>query len=730
MVTMHKWGNFGRIGNSLFQWAFLSSLARKHNTELVLPKWSHSKYFVNPPKEGTIETEIQVNEMVYTYHPELYEGLPFDKNINFHGYFQSEKYWDEQVLKDIQFTPELKKKVRSEHEKLFNKPTIAIGVRRGDYITGPQVYHNLSPVYYISALHEHFPVWWQAFNLVFISDDLPYCKFHFGCLENAYFPEVTEDIEHMVLMSMCDAAIIGNSTFYWWACKIGGINKVIQPTKLFSGKLLAQHGDVNFYSDDWVKHEEKKIDLKDVTFTIPVMYDHPDRKENLSLVVCLLQMWFETNFIIGEQGGRQFQYTEQFARYMNFDYPTFHRTKMLNEMAKASQTNIIANWDADVIVSPAQLYETVQKIRNGVDMAYPYGWNFVRVDRAYMKEVRTLYDPGVLSKYEFKTSDSLGRPSVGGAVLWKKSSFMQIGMENEYMVSFAPEDVERHERAQALGLKVERVKGDLIHFNHFCGPDSTVQNPHFRKNRELLETQRKMSKDELLNYINSWPWHSPYSAPYYETITEDAIRSRDEIFKILGVGIKGVTKTKDGPAYSRYDPIILDFGAGLGQWGVGKKNYIGIDYRAPKESLLIDPENYVDWDLRTPLNGLPLPKAEIALCLETAEHIEENYADILVDNIVSSCTKEATIIFSAAVPSQGGNNHCNEQFQSYWGEKFAKRGFWPVNSYLPEIRGNKNIKSWYRQNVVIYRRATSGELVEDYVLPEYYLEIVKGLKAK
>lgn len=700
---MSKFGSYGRLGNQIFQWAFLSSLARRKGVELILPQSDIFQYFRGKPKTGVIECDIMANEPSYEYNPLPYENLDYSKNIEFLGYFQNEKYFDDQVKEEIKFKHEYFAEVREKFKHLFDKPTIAIGIRRTDY-TETGVYYNLPPLYYITALEEHYPKWRDC-NLVFISDDLDYCKLHFQCLDNAFFPE-TKDIEQMCLMSQCDNHIIGNSTFHWWAAWIGEkeYGKIVQPNHLFTGSLLEKYGNIDFYSDRWIRHEHegKKIDLRDVTFTIPVYFDHADRNRNMDICLKLLS-YFDTSIIIGEQGTDKFS---DYPGYVKFDYKWFHRTKMLNEMAKASKTPIVANWDCDVAVPPMQLLETVHKIRNGVEMCYPYEYNFLRLSFKVKEEIKQRWDLGGYAKYHFPNNDSKGKPSFGGAVLWNKQKYFEIGGENEYFISFGPEDVERMERAKALGVRIERVRGDLYHFPHWCGPDSSISNPYFKANRELLNKQRLMTRDELWNYINSWPWHSPYTEEYYEEIKDEAIVSRDTILPILG--IDGNTK-------------IVDVGCGIGQWGVALNNYTGVDYRIPQDELLIPKEKYVEQDIRVPFE---LGKFQAVLCLEVAEHLEEEYADILVSNLVNLCDNGGMIVFGAAIPFQGGNNHVNEQFQTYWADKFKRHGYGGYQ--VPAIQDAKGACLWYRQNICIYKKGIPAS-VKDFVLPEYYLQIANYL---
>lgn len=139
---------------------------------------------------------------------------------------------------------------------------------------------------------------------------------------------------------------------------------------------------------------------------------------------------------------------------------------------------------------------------------------------------------------------------------------------------------------------------------------------------------------------------------------------------------------------------------------------------------MIKAEKYRDLDLRKSLLIHKDFDNAIILCLEVAEHIEEKYADVLIDNL---CKLGDTIIFSAAIPFQGGNNHVNEQWQTYWAKKFYEKGFGCKWIY-PEIRENKNICLWYRNNIVIYQKGVEKKEVKDFILPEYYEQIVKNLK--
>lgn len=722
-ISFSRLGNYGRLGNSLFQIASCMGLAHNYKASLSFPEWKYEKYFANPLPHGKMN-QHQIKENQFNYHEWNLKG---DTDIL--GYLQSERYFEnikDKIKEQFTFKPEF---VQSAKDKLgvFDKETILLQVRRTDYVNCP-TYYQLPVTYYIQALNEFFPNW-QDMNLIFISDDIPYCRVHFEFLPNAFFADVI-DIEQIAIAGLCDHYIIANSSFGWWSAWLGEKphSKIIHPGRLHDGEFLKKTNEKDYWPERWTnfKKDSYKLDLRDTTFTIPVFCDHTDRKQNLDLSVCILQKNLDTNIIVGEQGGNKFTYMTNFCEYMAFDLKYFHRTKMLNDMAFHADTPYIANWDADVIIPPFQIYMAVEKLRKGADMVFPYDGRFARLERNWFKEIEKILDIGTIGDTEpkGKRGQPVPETSVGGAVFFNKESFIDGGMENENMISFGPEDCERNDRFTRLGFKVERVGTDennncgkglggcLYHINHWCGPDSSSRNPHFRKNQAELEKIRKMTREELRLYVDSFSWRHIYTEAYYKRISEGSIRSAEEIYKELF------------PDYM--NKKIIDVGCGVGEFCCGNPNYIGVDYNIPKKSLLIPIENYINCDLEKDVVKFD-DKFDLCLCLEVAEHISEARADALVEML---CSLSDKVLFSAAIPMQGGTGHVNEQWQTWWAEKFYLNDFLPAE-FQPEIRNNDRIEFWYKQNIVLYEKFVKGKAygtVNDFVLPEYYEKIVTHLK--
>src|ERR1019366_7610418 len=134
----------------------------------------------------------------------------------------------------------------------------------------------------------------------------------------AYYPDLNE-IETIAAGQFCEHFIISNSTFGWWIAWLGEKENsiVIHPGHLFIGRLAEENDAKDFWPERWVRNQKESytLDIQDITFTIPVFFDNKDRKQNLDLIVCMLQSSFKTNIIVGEQGGNRLQYMSQWCQY-------------------------------------------------------------------------------------------------------------------------------------------------------------------------------------------------------------------------------------------------------------------------------------------------------------------------------------------------------------------------------------------------------------------------------
>ena len=155
---------------------------------------------------------------------------------------------------------------------------------------------------------------------------------------------------------------------------------------------------------------------------------------------------------------------------------------------------------------------------------------------------------------------------------------------------------------------------------------------------------------------------------------------------------------------------ILDLGCGTGVWmwaALSKpgRTVFGIDRESyPAEDLLVPSEFIINTTLDSTVDLHR--RFDLVLCLETAEHIVQDHAACVVVN----CVRHSDIVlFSAAIPGQGGLNHVNEQPPEFWQRLFDEAGYEVVDYIRALIWDDAGIPVWYRQNMLLFvnRKAPS-----------------------
>lgn len=182
---------------------------------------------------------------------------------------------------------------------------------------------------------------------------------------------------------------------------------------------------------------------------------------------------------------------------------------------------------------------------------------------------------------------------------------------------------------------------------------------------------------------------STYNNSFYESRNIETEKSAQHLLKHL---------------FTYYKPnSVIDFGCGVGTWlnvckGLGVSKIKG--FEGPWLDighLVIEKENFSHADLTNQIKFDE--KFDLAITLEVAEHIKKEKADIFLDNLTSSSD---VILFSAALPHQGGVDHVNEQWPTYWIAKFAKRGYKVFDIIRPALWNNSEVKLWYKQNAFLF----------------------------
>ncbi|MFD2161029.1 class I SAM-dependent methyltransferase [Paradesertivirga mongoliensis] len=114
-----------------------------------------------------------------------------------------------------------------------------------------------------------------------------------------------------------------------------------------------------------------------------------------------------------------------------------------------------------------------------------------------------------------------------------------------------------------------------------------------------------------------------------------------------------------------------------------------------------------DPDLHHPLFDNPY---DLAVCTEVAEHLNPESSASLIKMLTKSAP---VVIFSAAVPEQGGHGHINCQSRVFWHDLFVKDHYLLMNSLRTRLRDNSDLAIWYRLNVLDYVSEQNQSLTKD-----------------
>ncbi|WP_375451300.1 class I SAM-dependent methyltransferase [uncultured Devosia sp.] len=154
---------------------------------------------------------------------------------------------------------------------------------------------------------------------------------------------------------------------------------------------------------------------------------------------------------------------------------------------------------------------------------------------------------------------------------------------------------------------------------------------------------------------------------------------------------------------------IADIGCGTGTWlaaamAGGAQSAFGIEGHWVTPDMIDDSRIvFAPQDLEHRFQG---PRVDLAMSLEVAEHLTPGRAESFIADLVALAP---AVLFSAAIPGQGGVNHLNEQWQSYWAAHFFRHGYQPFDVIRPAIWADALIPAWYKQNIVLYLDAEAAQ---------------------
>jgi hypothetical protein len=184
-----------------------------------------------------------------------------------------------------------------------------------------------------------------------------------------------------------------------------------------------------------------------------------------------------------------------------------------------------------------------------------------------------------------------------------------------------------------------------------------------------------------------------YNNNFYDDQFTGSLRSSKKILQIIG---------RDQNFKS-----VIDIGCGRGAWLLTCKDLFnseifGLDGEyVLSNGLKIPQDSFKPLDLNQIDKLEVVKKYDLAICLEVAEHLPDASASKIVGKLTQLSD---VVLFSAAIPYQGGTGHVNENWMQYWTKQFSEFGFKPYDVIRPLIWDDSEIDFWYRQNVIVFSR--------------------------
>lgn len=186
-----------------------------------------------------------------------------------------------------------------------------------------------------------------------------------------------------------------------------------------------------------------------------------------------------------------------------------------------------------------------------------------------------------------------------------------------------------------------------------------------------------------------------YDAAFYEIVTSTAVDAAREVVPAIVEWLEPAS--------------VVDVGCGEGAWlaefAAAGCRCVGIDGpQVDPARLLVPRDAFLEHDLEQPLS-LDGDRFDLAVSLEVAEHLSPARADGFVDELTWLSDR---VLFSAAVPGQGGYGHVNEQPHDYWIRRFEDCGYAVTALFQRRFADVEAVASWYRANLLLFVRVIPG----------------------
>ena len=277
MIGFDHIGTMGRLGNQMFQYAALKGIAAHRGYEYTIPPENPRIQIDNyglieafelsdNKKIGWLNTQYDIiAEKHFHFDEDLFNTFPDGSGL--YGFFQSEKYFkhiEDEIREDFTFKKEWLEPCEGFRKDLGDE-VIFLHVRRGDpnladkrgfkwaYVN-IQDQHPTQPIEYYETALTYFP---DDMPVVVFSDSIDWVK-----EQDLFKPDrfmISEQTDKfsdgalvpyidLCLMTLCDHAIIANSSMSWWGAWLiqNEYKKIVAP-KMWFGPAYADKDTKDLY---------------------------------------------------------------------------------------------------------------------------------------------------------------------------------------------------------------------------------------------------------------------------------------------------------------------------------------------------------------------------------------------------------------------------------------------------------------------------------------------------